>query len=146
MKILLSKLFKREQSAHYNDSDWHLDIVKDDIEDDFLSSKFPREMDITTWLDSSASKIDRDYCDVSWHTKEISSSGKPGLFIAFLERKKYREFFLSIGKPPEKYCNAKIRVTLIKHDQPDDRKSHPEFKCWIEIIGAEFQTWVQDDW
>jgi len=79
----------KEQPESFNEDDWHLDILKFPIEEKFLDSQFPKEIQILEWIDTKPSKIDRDYYDVSWRT-ESENGERPGLFVAFVQKDKFK--------------------------------------------------------
>lgn len=143
-EILKGAFLPKEQSNSYNDEDWHLDILKFPIEEKFLESEFPKEIEIIEWIDTKPSKIDRDYYDISW-VIEPENKDRPGLFIAFMQKDKFKEAFKKIGKAPEKLCSMKVKLAILKHDLPTDRKSHPEWQCWLEVISAKFIGWVPEN-
>ena len=143
MLRLMKSLFTDKQSDAFNDSNWHLDIIKDKIETEFLDSKFPKKITIVEWIDDKPSKIDKRYYDITWVVPSADCT-KPGLFIAFMEKEKYKTAFRSCGGPPEKFCKREVLITLDKIDEIDDKKSHPEFKCWLEVIDASFIRWVPE--
>lgn len=139
-EILGNAFRQKEQPKSFNQDDWHLDILKYPVERKFLASQFPKEIQIVRWIDTKPSKIDRDYYDISW-TMESENKGRPGLFIAFMHKDKFKEAFKKIGKPPEKLCDMRVNIVISKHDKPTDRKSHPEWQCWLEVIDAKFVKW-----
>ena len=141
----LKKTFlRKEQSESFDEKNWHLDIHKYQAEREFLASQFPREIQVVRWIDTEPSKIDWDYFDISW-TIESGNKRKPGLFIAFMHKDKFKNAFKGIGKAPEEFCAMRVNLVLAKHDDPDDRKSHPKWGCWLEVTAAEFLNWEAEE-
>lgn len=137
----IKSLFKeRPQSESYCEENWHLDILKMENEEALLSSAFPIEIEIVEWIDDKKSKIDRDFYDINWVTPGKGSS-RGGLFIAFMAKDLFLEVFNGVGKEPDSLCRRRVRITLQKHDEPKDRKSHPEWNCWLEVVAAKFVCW-----
>jgi hypothetical protein len=138
---LFNRLFKTgQQSAGFCEDNWHLDIQLERSEQKLLSADFPLALEIAEWIDNKRSKIDRDYHDISWleYSKEPAENG---LFIAFMRAELFKDCFGKIGRAPEPLCRRKIKIVLQKHDDPNDRKSHPEWGCWLEVTAAEFLGW-----
>ena len=135
-----SILNKKTQSESFCEENWHLDILKTDHEGALLNSKFPLEIEIIEWIDDKRSKIDRDYFDISWIIPGKGTE-RGGLFLAFMKKELFHEVFKGIGKEPEDLCRRRVTITLQKHDEPEDRKSHPEWGCWLEVIAGNFISW-----
>ena len=141
---LKSALRSKEQPESFNENDWHLDIRKYSVERKFLASQFPKEIQIVRWINTKPSKIDREYYDISW-TMESETKGRPGLFIAFMHKDKFKVAFKNIGKAPEELCDMRVNIVIAKHDIPADRKSHPKWGCWLEVTDAKFINWEPEE-
>ncbi len=130
--------------SDFNEDDWHLDITsKTPAEAEFLDSGFPKEFELVEWVDDEPSKIDKDYFDIAW---TLAPDGIPrGMLIAFMHKDTYKRAFADIGKPADELDSMRVVLTVAKHDEPADRKSHPQFKCWLEITDAKFIEWVPDE-
>jgi len=129
----------------FNEKNWYLDLLRGPIETKFLSSEFPKEIEVVTWVDTDCSKIDNEYFDISWKIMPANRSHKPGLFIGFIECGRYLESFKDIGEEPDGFCERRMVLTLEKKADSSDKKAHPEFGCWIEITDAKFICWEHDD-
>lgn len=138
--ILHELLPSKKQTESFCEKNWHLDILLEKQEKKLLSSDFPVELEISEWIDNRKSKIDHDYYDISWLTPGKGGE-RGGLFIAFMHKDLFKECFRSIGKEPEKYCRRKVNIKLVKHENESDRKSHPEWGCWLEVTEASFICW-----
>jgi hypothetical protein len=131
------------QSEGFQDENWHLDILMFPVEEIFLSSSFPKELEIIEWVDNKPSKIDNDYYDITWML-EPENRQRPGLFIAFMHRTVFEKTIKNAGKPPDELCKMKALINIVKHDEPNDRKSHPEWQCWLEVTDAKFRSWCPE--
>lgn len=117
----------REFDYRYNDEDWHLDLRYDRQMKELLENIYPMNLEIFGWQNYIPSKIDNDYYVISW-------SGTPlGLYIAFAHESVFREIAIKIKKKSKKLNSVRLKVTLLKRDEPADRKSHPRMRCWLEV-------------
>ena len=123
---------------------WFVELQLDEAERKFLSQSFPIELEITEWLDDYPSKIDNNYFDVCWEAHD-SKTKESAMFLAFMPKSLFASAFSGIGKEPEEYCQKHIRIKLLKHDEPDNIKSHSEWGCWLEVIEAKFLAWSPDE-
>ena len=141
MLHMIKRLFKaKKQSDGFCEDNWHLDLQLDSCEKKLLSAEFPLRIEISEWIDKKRSEIDHDYHDISWIEYQKNPNGS-GLFIAFMRTELFRDCFRHIGRAPEKLCRRKVSIKLQKHMDREDRKSHPQWGCWLEVIDAEFLGW-----
>lgn len=125
------KIFK--QSDLFNEKNWHLSIRNDPVEQKFLESEFPLEIEICEWQDYLPSKIDKDYYDITWETRAKNKKGLEGLFIAFVHKDKFTDIAKQIKKTSKKMGRIKMRLILNKNNDPENKKSHSEWQCWLEV-------------
>jgi len=120
----------REFHYAYNDEDWHLDLRNDPVVRAFLEKTYPMELEIFAWQDYQLSKIDSDYYDITW-------TGTPaGMFIAFAHASIFGEIASKIKKRSQQFTSIRLKVSLLKHDDPADKKAHPKLRCWLEVTDA----------
>jgi hypothetical protein len=128
------RIFKKSVPDSFNEKNWHLVICNDRVEKQFLNSKFPIEIEICEWQDYLPSKIDNRYYDITWEAKAKNKNDPAALFIAFVHKDKFKDIAKQIKKTSKKLGRIKMRLTLDKHDDPKNKKSHPEWQCWLEVV------------
>lgn len=134
-------------SDKFNLDDWHVEITKGPVESAFLESKFPREVE-SEEISDEPSSIDSEYYDVIWlsdHPEYPKVRAQPGMFIAFMHKDLHQRILGVIGEPPDEYAYIRAKFTVEKRDAPDDKKSHPKWKCWLEVTEATFLSWEVDE-
>ena len=123
---------------------WFVELRLDAAEEKFLSKSFPLELEITEWIDDSPSKIDNKYFDICWESHDPKTK-EPAMFLAFISKELFASTLSEIGKEPEEYCQKHLRIKLLKHDEPENIKSHSEWGCWLEVIEVKFLAWSPDE-
>lgn len=117
---------KREMTYEFNDDDWHLDLRNFPQTRVFLNKTYPMELELRAWQNYLPSQIDNDYYDISW--TEIPG----GLYIAFAHKSIFNEIVPKIKTRSLNMDGIPLKITLTKHDEPTNKKAHPNWRCWLE--------------
>lgn len=131
-------------NPNFNQDDWFTHLGLGAVEEAFLASKFPVQLELCEYLDDEPSDIDPDFHEIEW-ALSADDRDEPGVFLGFVSANEYRRAFADIEAAPHEMCHRKMRVTIEKHDDPTDRKSHFNWGCWLELTRVEFLGWVTDD-
>lgn len=115
-------------------NNWHLDLGH---EKKFLNSRFPKQICIFEWQDYEVSKIDSNYYEITWIK---SSSNDQGMYICFVKKDNFEPIAKQIKYLSKKFKKIELNFKLIKHDEPEDKKSHPAWQCWLEATDVEFKN------
>jgi len=132
-------------SDKFKEEDWAVDLYLEAGEAAVLNAAFPQEFEVED-IDSEPSEIDGEYHEVAWTTDRpgLPKEQAGGMFIAFMPKTVYQQAFGSIGEPPDEYAEMCARLIVEKRDEPQDQKSHPNWKCWLEVTEATFLRWQVD--
>jgi len=117
-----------EYVSEFNESDWHLDLRLLPMVDKLLSSEFPVDLIVNEWQDCEPSKIDSNFYELTWKND--------GLFIAFCTLEGFAEIATKIKAKSKKMNRVRLSFTLLKHNDPSNKKSHPKWKCWLEATNV----------
>ncbi len=118
-------------ATDFDSSNWHLDLRVVPEVAKFLSSDFPVDITLYEWQDWEPSKIDSNFYELTWAHKN------GGLFIAFSEKEEFKTIASKIKKKSKKIQRVKLKLTLVKHSDSSNKKSHPKWKCWLEAYNVE---------
>lgn len=131
---------------NFDEEDWAVDLYSGPVETAVLNGAFPQEFEAEA-IDTEPSDIDSEYYEVAWTRDQpgLPKEEADGLFIAFIPKAIYQEAFGDIGEPPDDFAEICAKLTIERRDEPDDKKSHPNWKCWLEVTKATFLRWQLDE-
>ena len=131
-------------NPNFNQDDWGTHLELGAIEEAFLANDFPMQLELCEYLDEEPSDIDSGFHEISWALAGEDGED-PGVVQGFVSVDEYRRAFADIEEEPHYLCDRKMLVTIEKHDDPTDRKSHCNWGCWLELTNIEFLAWVSDE-
>jgi len=129
---LLNASEKEVEKSKYKFEDWHLGLAYSQADKDFLESEFPKELSVESWYDYKPSKIDSDYYEFTGSTENEV------MFIAFSKISSFKDIAKQINKTSRKKRPVELRITVKKHSSAIDKKSHPRWRCWLEVTEVEY--------
>ena len=131
-------------NPNFKQDDWVTHLELGAIEEALLTKEFPLQLELCEYLDEDPSDIDSGFHEIEWFLSG-ADGGEPGVFLGFVSADEYRRAFADIEEEPHELCHRKMQVTIEKHDDPTDPKSHSNWGCWLELTHIEFLAWVSDD-
>lgn len=131
-------------NPNFNQDDWVTHLELGATEEAFLANDFPVQMELCEYLDEDPSDIDSGFHEIDWFMSGADGA-EPGVFMGFVSADEYRRAFADIEEEPHDLCHRRMRVTIERHDDPTDPKSHFNWGCWLELTQIEFLGWVSDE-